>query len=415
MLLLCSLLLAYAQPLLAPIKESASAPKKKEETDVSMSHTSLPYGEIQATGFAQFIGQPPAKLTAVYGEPLEIQKTSLGYEWWILGEDEDDYLQISVRHNKVSSIFVLGKELNITPFKMGMTLSAVADLTTIYSNFTFDYQKQQYQFELSEEDMNYRPLIAYDNDTFAILHLNQGTGELIAVRYVDKHTLLSLMPYQLNDGEISQQGYPPETDWTLVNSDRERQLRSILTILRKRDELGPYIYLPELGEVAQRSLSFLRSQPLKILTEPSRVEQLREKEDIPVFNQPFSLSASEFDKMLTNSKIESEGLHGIVYLPSYDVPFLALSWYSATASQEQFTHANEAGVGVAFQENAVLFLFAEENAKLFSHASQESTTTTTTTSTTSLEETSSQEGSPWFIPRKYLTWKIRYENCASNC
>lgn len=44
-------------------------------------------------------------------------------------------------------------------------------ITTIYTNFTFEYHDTEVGIELMEEDMNYRPLIAFDNDTFAILFL----------------------------------------------------------------------------------------------------------------------------------------------------------------------------------------------------------------------------------------------------
>ncbi|MGY6462763.1 CAP-associated domain-containing protein, partial [Corynebacterium sp. UMB8791] len=71
---------------------------------------------------------------------------------------------------------------------------------TIYSNFAFNFHHEAYDVELMEEDMNYRPLVAFDNGSFAVLFFNQRTGGLMAVNYVNKETLLTEMPYQLNEG-----------------------------------------------------------------------------------------------------------------------------------------------------------------------------------------------------------------------
>ena len=62
-------------------------------------------------------------------------------------------------------------------------------ITTIYTNFTFEYHDTEVGIELMEEDMNYRPLIAFDNDTFAILFFDQTTNGLFSVVYLDKDSL----------------------------------------------------------------------------------------------------------------------------------------------------------------------------------------------------------------------------------
>lgn len=392
LLLIAFILIVYAEPIVFPNKEVSTTIKPVEEADVTVSHTSFPYGEIRATGVANYIGKKPQELTKLYGESLEIQETDLGYEWWILGENDEDYVQVAVRDNKISSVFVLGKNIDAEPFKLGMSLTDIAEVTTIYSNFDFDYKNSHYKLELSEEDMNYQPLVAFDNGTFAILHLDQSTGELLGIRYLNKEVLVNLMPYQLNEGTIELVAYSRDTNWEIINDDRERQLQTILNLLRQRNGLKPYVYQPELKRLAEKSLAQFIANPHKILTEDERLADWENEESHHTFNEPFSLNQKEFDKLLTTSKIGTEGIRGLVYTPNYDVPFLALSWYSESVYKPQFVHENDSGVAAIFADNIVLLLFAErEMSELLIKEKTDSSSLTETTSTTEVLREKSQE------------------------
>ncbi len=358
LLFLGFMMLAYALPVIFPKEEKATPVSPEEKTDVTVSHTSFPYGELNAIGFAQYIDQPTEEFTKVYGEPIEIQQTALGYDWWILGENQHDYLQVAVKNNKIASIFALGDELLNDPFEVGMDLSDISEITTIYPNFDFDKKEVNYRIELSEEDMNYRPLVAFDNGSFAILHLTQETGKLIGVRYLNKATLLRLMPYQLNEGELTDKVVDEETDWQLVNSDSQRQLQSILTILRQRGKYEPYDYPKDLTEATQKALTRFMNDPGKILSK-ERLVEWQAHENRYEFNQPFRLTTEEFTKVLEADGINAKDLHGILYTPSYDVPFLMMTWYSEALSQSQFTHKKDREVGIAFYRDVVLFVFSE--------------------------------------------------------
>ena len=81
-------------------------------------------------------------------------------------------------------------------------MTDLTELTMIYPNFTLSQNDRSVSFELMEQDMNYRPLVAFDNGTFAVLFFDQKTSELAAVTYLDQTTLLKLSPYQLTEGEL---------------------------------------------------------------------------------------------------------------------------------------------------------------------------------------------------------------------
>ncbi|MFZ4460868.1 CAP-associated domain-containing protein, partial [Enterococcus gallinarum] len=79
--------------------------------------------------------------------------------------------------------------------------------------FTFEYHDTEVGIELMEEDMNYRPLIAFDNDTFAILFFDQTTNGLFSVVYLDKDSLLKLLPYQVFGEGLPHYQADKSADW----------------------------------------------------------------------------------------------------------------------------------------------------------------------------------------------------------
>lgn len=98
-------------------------------------------------------------------------------------------------------------------------------ITTIYTNFTFEYHDTEVGIELMEEDMNYRPLIAFDNDTFAILFFDQTTNGLFSVVYLDKDSLLKLLPYQVFGEGLPHYQADKSADWESINRVKERKVR----------------------------------------------------------------------------------------------------------------------------------------------------------------------------------------------
>lgn len=356
---LCFMLVAYGEPIAFPNRKVASPPKiEKKAKDKKKAE--IPYGKLPAKGFASLIGKNTEELTKHYGEPIEIQETALGYSWWILGEDEKDYLQVAVKNQKIASIFVLGQELPVAPFKIGMSIGEISNITTIFSNFDFEKKGQKYKIELTEKDMSYRPLVAFDNESFAILHLNERTGKIIGVRYLDKSVLLRLMPYELHEGELVDEVINQKADWALVNSDSERQFQTILGILRKRDKHLPYVYSKELIESTQKAVNTISNHPEKIFDQKNRLEEWQAHENSYKFNDPLELTTKEQDKLLKSGDLDPKKIHSVFYSPAYDVPFLLMSWYSDILSQDQLTHVTDKEVGVAFSKDVVLFVILDE-------------------------------------------------------
>ena len=114
--------------------------------------------------------------------------------------------------------------------------------------------------ELSEKDMNYQPLMAFDNNIFVILHMSKETGEVVGLRYLSQQMLLELQPYQLLEGNLvirpAEQTSTPESD-----EQNRQQLLAIINIVRSRLNLAPLSRVQETDEVAERLLKEFIERP----------------------------------------------------------------------------------------------------------------------------------------------------------
>ncbi|EOI01945.1 hypothetical protein UAY_01354 [Enterococcus moraviensis ATCC BAA-383] len=343
----------YLQPVFFP------AEKMQQEADngrQKVSHTALPYEEIATSGYAAYIGKQASDFVATFGEPIEKQNTAMGYELWSYGEKDEDYLEINIENGTISAIKALNDSKSTAPFSIGMSLSDVSELMTIYSNFGFKYKENKYNIELMEEDMNYRPLIAFDNKTFAILFFNHGTGKLSAVTYLDKKTLLKLMPYQLIEGEaiplptVQQvNGFDP------VKSNRVIQ---VINLLKLKEKLPTYHVNTESQKNAQRLFETLNKSQKNILSSERAENWAFSKEQLTVTNT-FTLTNDEYQKLLKVGHLDKKKATGMYTEPIYDPTFTVLSWFSDSLYHSRFAHEENENIGVAFSKVSMLVLLQE--------------------------------------------------------
>lgn len=350
------LILAYLQPVFFSKKVEKEA-RPPVELASENPHTALPYLELDATGFANYIGKPVTSIKEIYGEPQAIKAAAVGDQWLIYGDTQANYFQILVRNNIITSVFVLGDGDDLSPFEMGMDLADISDITTIFSNFSFTFNEKEYEVELSEEDMNYRPLIAFNNGSFAILQINQETGKLLAVRYLNKEFLLEMMPYELSSGQKLAMPLAPDLNWEEINQSNSEQLLTILNILRERNDFPVYTQNLALKTLAAKQLAEFLEHPERVVEEPKRLNLWQEFRTESNKAQSFPFSKAEYSRLIAPKSAEE--VKGILTLPVYDVPWLMLNWYDTPIFQTEFKHQNDREVGISFSKDVVLFLVSE--------------------------------------------------------
>lgn len=172
-ILVLVVIVLYMEPVFFP--PNSPKPSTENSPTVTEKVSSLDYEKIPTEGFSVYINKPESELKKDLGEPIEVNDTGFGYTTSVY-EDEVRklFIEANIVNHTVESIKVAGKSTDkIAPFHFGMSLTELTDITTLFPNFSFDVNNEKIDIELSEEDMNYRPLIAFDNDTFAILFLDR--------------------------------------------------------------------------------------------------------------------------------------------------------------------------------------------------------------------------------------------------
>lgn len=171
---------------------------------------------IKTQGLARYVGVSSSQIEQVFGEPQGKLDSAINVEWWLYNLDSTNYLKIGIDQytKKVSAIFVTGSnpEQNGN-LKVGMTFKKLLQLTSLSANFGLSYHEQKFQLELSEADMNQRPLVGFKNGTYAITYLNPNSQNVDAIEYLDTDMLLKKNIYQVISQTPLPAQYQGDTNW----------------------------------------------------------------------------------------------------------------------------------------------------------------------------------------------------------
>lgn len=351
------IILLYGHPIWFPQVSTPATDEVRREP----SPTSWNYNPIKADGFAHWIGEELSDFNKVYGNPEETYPSGFSFTIQHYELENHTHLEVTAERNRVTSIKFLGtQDEEITPFHYGMTMNDLTKLTMVYPNFTIDYENHTVGFELMEDDMNYRPLIAFDNGTFAILFFSQKKTEsaLYSVMYLDKPTLLKLAPYQITEGSVPRFYVEENADWDVINQSKQQQSRHTFQYLRQTDKRPAFLAETDtqiaaeqlLGEFTANSEDFLTTEKEQKLRHIQKGEEVGQ----------FSAGKSELAELLEKYKMKEANLY--LELPIYDPTFTILTWYSTPYLHTRFLHQESESLGIAFsKENMVVLLQSVQN------------------------------------------------------
>ncbi|MEK3887091.1 CAP domain-containing protein [Bacillus sp. FSL K6-3431] len=201
-------------------------------------------------GLSVYIGKSAESLVKDYGEPRRKDPTAYGYEWWIYNGFDGTYMQAGIQNGSVVTLYVIGSSLNVSPYTIGQTIEEIYRTTLLDTEITITLDQGTYRFELSEEDLNIRPLVQL-GDIYAQLAIDKFTGELSSVRFSDKKTLVVQSPYEMPyRGELITPSTPNEAEWAEIEKGSARQIFDITNVIRKRFELNQLLWNEPVAEVA---------------------------------------------------------------------------------------------------------------------------------------------------------------------
>lgn len=362
----------YMKPVVA--SHQASKTQNNVTTNVATPvPQAVPYHELNATALAKFIGVTEKEWLKTFPNPTKELINSETSKTFVYGDNLDDFFQASVSDGAISSVFVLGKQQNVEPFQLNMELTDLAEVTTIFSNFKFSYGEERFEAELTEEDMNYRPLVAFNNDSFAMLHVSQKTGRLIGIRYLDKKTLLELMPYQMVTPNPYKQAFFENQDseeLEQLNKNNREQFIQILNLLRQEENKSVLEMDGQLQQGTKEAFDILNKKPEEVFNTEERVLEWEEFTTDPYLN-PFTLNVEELNQLQRLSDLKYKEVHGMFYAPIQDAPLLVTEWYGNRLYHDQLMHKKDKGLGVTFQGNHVLVYLNHEGTKTTTNESSD--------------------------------------------
>ncbi len=148
------------------------------------------------------------------------------------------------------SVFAIGKNVDVAPFKIGQPVGDIYTYTPIEATISLEYEKSKYRFELSEEDINNRPLIQI-GDVFIQLYIDKFTGTLSSARFMDASTLLKIRPYELvYRGELIKTEPLSNEEEEKIDRGNEKQIFDLTNIMRLRYDLNPLVWDEKTAQVA---------------------------------------------------------------------------------------------------------------------------------------------------------------------
>lgn len=343
----------YLQPVLFPPAQKNIPIEHKDQT---VRHKALKHQTIKAEGYATYISQPIESFEEKFGQPTKIEESGFFFQTRDYAL-EQGLLEVNVESGKVSTIKVMAKKnTEAKPFKFGMTSKQLSDQINLSADFALAYDEEPVAIELSENDMRFRPLVAFDNGTFAMLFFNGDSEKLIGTVYLDMENLLRLMPYQINSGNpLANRVQESNLDWNLLNQQKQTRMIEAINRYRSLRKLPVLSTSTKSSENGEKLLKSFLTTPKRVLSN-ERLEEWQTDQGAHLSNLSFELSDTEFKDLAKSEKIDYQ--EGFFYFPMVDPLFNLFNWISRDHLNELFD-GSKSELGVAINQESVLVLLQE--------------------------------------------------------
>jgi len=263
----------------------------------------------------RFMGQSTEQLIETLGLPIRKDPSMFDYEWWIYSINEKEYYQIGVLDGLVTTIYAIGEEAKVGPFKIGQDINFVFNEVPVFTEVVIENELGTYRFELSEDQYYAKPLV-YLDDYYAQIYIDRFSGTISSIRVFDEMTLLKQRPYEMVYlGEFIAPNMLDAQQIVAVNEGIKKQIFDITNIVRARHELQ-HLQLDEQLE----SVAYMHSLDMKendnfshvSLTKGELKDRLR-NEEIPFLVAGENIAADYIDAIEVmegwlNSKSHRENL-----------------------------------------------------------------------------------------------------------
>ncbi|MEH7382396.1 CAP domain-containing protein [Bacillus sp. JJ1533] len=228
-------------------------------TGITKEHISSLKDMHQFNGLISFIGMESTQIKEKLGEPNRIDRSSYDYDWWVYNKNPQNYIQVGIENGRVVTVFGTGNDVLVEPFKIGQPIAELQSKGLIKPKISLNVNKSPYRFELSEEEMKARPLIALGN-VYIQVYIDTFTEKISSIRFLDGKTLIKLRPYELAyRGELLSAKKVTEEEWKEIEQANKAQILDLTNVIRLRHGIHPLKADEQLAEVA-----YLHSKDMKV-------------------------------------------------------------------------------------------------------------------------------------------------------
>jgi uncharacterized protein YkwD len=227
-----------------------AVPREDKSLEVGPGEEAVLKAELSPGSVGRFIGMELNILYDEFGSPDRTEPSAYGYTWLIYNSNPGQYFQAGVLDNRVVTLYAVGEQVNIAPFEIGQEVETIFINNLIEPEVSLDFQGSSFKYELSEVDINTRPLVKV-GDHYVQLYIDRYTGSLSSVRFLDAETLLKHKPYELvYRGNLLEAAGLSQEEWREVEKGAERQIFDISNVMRLRNGLGMLRFDENISSVA---------------------------------------------------------------------------------------------------------------------------------------------------------------------
>lgn len=341
----------YGYAALFPKKVSTKAPIK-ETPGVN----TLPYTKIEPNFYASLIGQSFQEVEKDLGQPEKMVTLTNETTYYDYGRNYQDYLKIIFTKGQVSEIFSLGEKRNNQPFYLNMDTSELSKLIPLSATFNLEeVMGEPFSFELTEEDLNYRPLVAFSNHSFGIMYFDPTEGGLLGICYLSSNALKEKMPYEILAGDFYQPEETPVLSLEEKNELFAETYKETLDILRQQVSLPSFGNLFVNDALVKNALGDFLQNKDKILTS----EELRNFNASQVLiNVPFKLKGERLKEVMTGFNLEKINT-GLLKTPVTSPIQEAMDEFVLGSLKEYYHQENSLTLSVAFEDEVMVVLLSD--------------------------------------------------------
>ncbi|MFT8424034.1 MAG: CAP-associated domain-containing protein [Liquorilactobacillus sp.] len=315
---------------------------------------------IKTQGFASYIGMESNQFEEKFGRPEATMDSAINVKWLLYNLDSSNYLKVGIDQytQKICSIVVVGNLVsNNSKLRVGMSFKQLLRLSTLYANFEVSYREENFQFELSENDLNNHPLIGFTNGSYVIPYLQPNSKRVIALEFLDTGMLLKKNIYQIISRTPIPSQYQGETNWNQLDIMVPYDLMQVINTKRRILANTTLPVGDPLTQSAQRIISVLEKNPKRYL----RASHANLLEDITSGdvgqNRFLSLSQGSFSKKLYQDvDLNTKNFEMYVIFPFYN----ATTFFEKTKLQQNVWDSLIASktkkIGIAYDQGLLVII-----------------------------------------------------------